>query len=255
MRRVGLIAAGVVLVVLLAGVGAWLALFRDTAEPVTVADAVTSFRTDTESTPSDVSPIPPGVYVYATNGYEKTDALIGITHRYPRRTTITVAAAPCGMTLTWRVLEGRSTTWTVCAGDDGWELRTQDERHTFFGRTETTTYDCGRTSIRPARPSVGSSWVVSCATSGAHESGRVLVVRRARLAVAGVAAEAWDVRKSTTFRGSIRGSAVYDFWFPTRPGVPLRIRMISRTTNDSPVGDVHYEEVATLRLLSLRPRR
>jgi hypothetical protein len=31
--------------------------------------------------------------------------------------------------------------------------------------------------------------------------------------------------------------------------------MISRTTNDSPVGDVHYEEDVVLRLLSLRPRR
>ena len=31
--------------------------------------------------------------------------------------------------------------------------------------------------------------------------------------------------------------------------------MVSRTTNDSPVGDVHYEERVTLRLTSLAPRR
>jgi hypothetical protein len=31
--------------------------------------------------------------------------------------------------------------------------------------------------------------------------------------------------------------------------------MTSRTTNDSPVGDVHYEEDVSLRLRSLVPRR
>jgi hypothetical protein len=31
--------------------------------------------------------------------------------------------------------------------------------------------------------------------------------------------------------------------------------MISHTTNDSPVGDVHYEEDVTLVLTSLKPRR
>ena len=66
-RRAGLIAAGVVGVVVLGGLGAWLALFRDTAEPVTVADAITSFRTETEGSVS-ASPIPPGVYVYSTDG-------------------------------------------------------------------------------------------------------------------------------------------------------------------------------------------
>ena len=108
--------------VALAGLGAWLALFRDTAEPVSVEDAVTSFRTETEAT-SGPLPISPGVYVYATNGYEKTDALTGVTHRYPSRSTITVAAAECGMSLTWRVLQGRSTEWTFCVTDEGWDLR------------------------------------------------------------------------------------------------------------------------------------
>src|SRR5206468_4801036 len=119
----------------IAGVVAWLALFRDTAEPVTVGDAVTSFRTETEP-PVGTSPIAPGVYVYATRGFETTDALTGVTHRYPLRSTITVTAAGCGMSLTWRVLKGRSTEWIFCVAGDGWELRTQDERHTFFGRTE-----------------------------------------------------------------------------------------------------------------------
>ena len=76
-------------------------LFRDTAEPVTVEDAITSFRMEPEGSAS-ASPIPPGVYVYGTDGSESTDALTGVTHRYPNRSTITGkssvrgTAAPAG---------------------------------------------------------------------------------------------------------------------------------------------------------------
>src|SRR5262249_45502230 len=147
-------------------------LLRDTAEPVTVGEAVTSFRTETERTPGTL-PVAPGVYVYATNGYEKTDALTGVTHRYPRRSTITVTAADCGMHLTWPVLKGGSTEWPLCVTDAGGKLRTQDGRHTFFGRTETTTYACENTPILPFPVSLKRSWPVSCSTDDAHETGVV----------------------------------------------------------------------------------
>ncbi len=239
----------------LAGLGAWLALFRDTAEPVSVEDAVTSFRTETDATRGP-SPIRPGVYVYATSGYEKTDALTGVTHRYPLRSTITVAASECGMSLTWRVLKGRSTAWTFCVTDEGWELRSQDERHTFFGNTESTTYLCQDTPIRPLRPPVGYRWRVSCATDGASESGVARLVERRRWSLQdGPTVSETLVRKSTRFTGEIRGTARYDFWFDDEAGVPTNVRMLSRTANDSPVGEVHYDEDVRLTLTSLHPRR
>jgi hypothetical protein len=255
-RRAGLIAAGVVGVVVLAGLGAWLALFRDTAEPVSVEEAITSFRTETESSAA-TSPIPPGVYVYGTDGYETTDALTGVTHRYPKNSTITVAAADCGVTLTWRVLKGRSTVWTFCHTDTGWELRSQDERHTFYGRTERTTYTCDRTPILPAHHVIGRTWVVGCAADGATETGTAQVVaRRPWWPVPGGEPRfSVVVRKVTTFSGDIRGHARYAFALDDVLGLPVRIDMTSRTTNDSPVGDVRYREDVVLRLLSLQPRR
>jgi hypothetical protein len=256
-RRAGLIAAGVAGVVVLAGLGAWLALFRDTAEPVSVEDAVTSFRTETETeVAAGPSPIAPGVYVYATRGYEKTDALTGVTHRYPSRSTITVAAAECGMSLTWRVLKGRSTEWTYCVTTEGWELRSQLERHTFFGRTEKTTYVCDDTPIwAPAPWPLESSGHVSCTTGDADETG-VIHSWAVSMRRFGTLFPALDVRKRTRFTGAIRGSAQYEFWLHVRPRIPpVRIAMMSRTTNDSPIGDVHYEEDVTLRLLSPEPRR
>ena len=254
-RRAGLIAA-VVGVVVLAGLGAWLMLFRDTAEPVTVEDAITSFRMEPEGSAS-ASPIPPGVYVYGTDGSESTDALTGVTHRYPNRSTIIVAAADCGVSLAWRVLKGRSTEWRLCQTDGGWQLRAQDERHTFYGQTERTTYICEDTPILPARHPLGASWPVECATDGATETGMArIVARRPWQPVAGGRSRASVlVRKVTTFGGDIRGFARYAFWFDEVTGLPVRLDMASRTSNESPVGDVHYREDVVLRLLSLEPRR
>jgi hypothetical protein len=254
-RRAALIAVAAVGVIVLAGAVTWFVAFRDTAEPVTVDDAVTSFRTETEPAPV-ASPIPVGVYVYATRGYEKTDALTGVTHRYPRRSTITVAAADCGVSLTWRVLQGRSTEWIYCMAPDGWELRSQDERHTFFGTAERTTYVCEDTPIRPAMAPVGTRWHVSCTTDGAEETGSGAVVARKRWSLRGGPTRTEElIRKTTRFTGGIRGAARHDLWFDSKSGVPVRVVMVSRTTNDSAVGDVHYEEDVTLLLTSLTSRR
>jgi len=253
MSKGWLMAAGVVVAIAVAGAAAWVVLFRDTAEPVGVGEAVTSFRTNTEIEHGR-SPIPEGVYVYSTRGFERTDALTGVTHRYPARSTVTVRAAPCGVTLLWRVLEGRSTEWTLCTTSDGWELRSQDERHTFFGRTETTTYTCEQTPIRPADGSP-VRWHVSCTTGDADETGVGSVVGTEPVEVAGSPVATEHVEKRTAFSGGIRGRARYDFWFARGSGVPVKIVMVSRTTNDSPVGAVTYDEDVTLRLISLRPRR
>ena len=252
MRRAGIIAAGCVGLAAVAAAGIWLAL-RDTAEPVDVEEAVTSFRGETTGA-AGASPIPEGVYVYRTDGYEKTDALTGVTHRYPTRSTITVAAAECGVRVTWRVLEGRSTEWTYCVTDDGLELWTQDERHTIFGSTQTTTYTCEQTPILPRDPSSGS-WPVRCTTGDSDETGVARVVPATMLRVGDAAVPVRHVRKVTTFAGAIRGSARHDLWFHEQVGIPVGIVMKSNTTSDSLIGDVAYEEDVTLTLLSLEPRR
>jgi hypothetical protein len=251
-RRAGFIATGVIGAFAVAIAAVWLLVLRDTAEPVTVGEAIESFRENTE-TPAE-SPIREGVYVYATAGFEKTDALTGVTHRYPKRSTITISATDCGVSLLWRVLKGRTTEWIYCTTPEGWALASQDERHTFFGRTEPTTYLCRGVPIRPAASSV-TSWSVSCSTDTSEERGAGSVVGREPIQVGGETVSAEHVRRASTFSGRIRGSSRHDVWFDSESGVPVRIVMVSRTTNDSPVGDVHYEERVKLRLTSLSPRR
>ena len=63
------------------------------------------------------------------------------------------------------------------------------------------------------------------------------------------------IRQLISLSGGTRGASTYNIWLDRKTGVPVRIAMVSRTTNDSPVGAVRYEEVVTLRLESLVPRR
>lgn len=233
--------------VAVAGVATWYLVFRDVAEPATVGDAVTSFREH----PGKGSPVPPGVYVYDTRGLEKTDALTGVTHRYPSRSTITVSGDQCGFQLRWSVLTGRSTAWSFCVEGGSWKLLRQDERHTFFGRTEHTDYSCPDFSFWTAVAS--SSY--TCTTGNATERGERRISPGPRVRVGRRLVPTILVRRTSTFAGAIRGSSRYDFVLDRRSGIPVRVVMESTTTNESPVGAVHYEEHVVLLLTSLTPRR
>ena len=256
MGRVGWIAAALAAVVLAGGgVVAWVVQSRSGSEPADVADAVAAFREATAGRAPLETPVPEGVYVYETAGREKTDALTGFTNRYPALSAITVTHAPCGARMRWDVLEGRSTTWDFCVTSTGWTLEKQDERHTFFGRTERTTYRCAGSPFRPAGDRPGVSLETRCTTGSTEERGSVRIVGLETLPVGAEEVETVHVRRTSSFTGETRGETTHDVWLHRETGVPVRIVMVSRTTNDSPIGDVHYEEDASLRLTSLVPRR
>ena len=191
--------AGVAAVGLL---GAWWFLLRDVSTPASVSDALAAYRQHGDG---GSSPIPPGVYVYATEGFEQTDALRGSTHKYPGTSTITVTGAPCGVRLRWDVLEGRSTTWTACTGPGEWSERSRDERHRFFGVTQKTTYTCTDTTFRPAVVRPGSTFTVSCSTGEAKEHGPGRVVGQETVDVGGTPVPTVHIRTTTTFTGATTG--------------------------------------------------
>ena len=237
------LASGVAVVV----ISVWYLALRDVAEPASVDEAVTSFRTH----PGRAGAVPAGVYVYATRGFEKIDALTGATHRYPARSTITVTDDSCGVRMRWDVLRGRSTDWWFCIRSDGWTLASQDERHTFFGHTDHRSYRCPHFVFWAS--STRSTY--ECTRGDATERGSQAVVGTARLGVGGAAAVSVHLRRTSSFAGASRGTSSYDLWLDRATGIPVRVLMVSRTTNDSPVGAVHYEEQVELRLTSLTPRR
>jgi hypothetical protein len=248
--RAGIGVAGGVAAASFAG---WYFVLRDVAEPTTVGEAVTSFRESRGR--SGKSAVPEGVYVYTTAGFERTNALTGVTHRYPPRSTITVTRDPCGFHMRWDVLRGRSTVWSICVLRTGWTVASQDERHTFFGRTERTTYLCqaGGRPFWPKLPTTARRYL--CSTPNATEHGLAGVAGRGDLTVGGSRLSTVHLVTTSSYTGAIRGTSRYDFWLDRRHGVPVRVALVSRTTNDSPVGGVQYDENVTLRLVSLTPRR
>jgi hypothetical protein len=255
MGRTGCFVLALVVAAILAATAvALLVLLGRGSEPTTVEDAVEAFRTELGGSAPVESPVPEGVYVYATDGYEKTDALTGITNRYPTRTTITVVRDDCGFRMRWDATQGRSTTWTVCRGPDGWTLASQDERHTFFGRTERTTYACVDTPLVPAGGESGTPARFRCSTGSAEERGSSRVTGRRSVRVAGRDVEVVEVRRVTTLTGASRGATRYDAWLD-RSGLPVQLVMRTQTVNDAPVGEVRYEEDVSLRLESLEPER
>jgi hypothetical protein len=247
------IAALLLLVIVVVVGGVWLAFFRDSAQPASIAEALAAYRERAERGPTR---IPSGVYVYATEGQESVDALGGARHNYPPRSTITVTAADCGTTLRWDVLRGRSTAWTTCTDDGGETLAAVAERHRFFGRTEHTDYTCSGTVARPAEHDPGMTWKVACDTaSGILERGTGTVISLTELPVAGAPVPVAHIRFRTTFAGSTRGETTRDMWVERETGLPVRVRLSTTTVNGSPIGDVTYRELAQLDLVSLTPRR
>lgn len=251
-RRALIALAGLACLLLALGAG-WLALFRDTAEPASIDDALAAYRAQAESGPTA---IPPGVYVYSTKGSESVDALGGTTHEYPTISTITVTPTGCGTALRWDVLRGRSTTWTQCTAADGGEaLARIDETHRFFGRTERTDYTCAGTTARPATAEPGATWEVSCRTAkGIVERGTGTVVSHEHLPVGTSSVPVTRLRFDTSFSGTTRGSTTREMWVERETGLPVRVVLRSTTVNPSLLGDVTYREGVQLDLASLTPR-
>jgi hypothetical protein len=245
-------AAGAVVV----ATGAWQLFLHDTAEPATVQRAVQRFRQDPmKATETERAGLAPGVYVYATVGSEKVDALGGAQHDYPARTTITVARGGCGWKLRWDGLKSRSTTWERCSTARGDVVRSTRETHRFFGTTQHTDYACGATLERPSGDVPGTTWPFRCTTAGATQKGAGRVVGRGLLAVGGSRVAVVHVRWETTLAGKTTGTSEQDEWLDRATGLPVRLVLASRTSTGSLVGDVHYEERVDLRLTSLLPRR
>lgn len=247
-------AVAVVAGLALAAAAGWYLLLRDEVVPAHVADAVAAYR-EHEVDAGNRSPIPPGVYLYKTDGFERTDALGGTTHRYPAISTLTVIPTRCGMSLRWDVLAGRHSTWQICVARNGWMQQTRDEQHTFFGVGDRTTYRCTGTMFRPHGDTPGTTFPVMCITDDTVERGRGRVAGREQRVVAGSAVASVHIRTTTSFTGATRGSATYDFRLERDTGLPVGIVLVSRTTNGSPIGDVHYEENVSLALESLSPKR
>lgn len=253
--RYGVISlVGGVLALAVAG-GAWLLAHRDSAPAASIDSAVARYR---ERAAAGETLMPAGVYTYRTTGFERISALGGARHRYPEATTITVTAAPCGVDLRWDGLKTRTTTWRICTGGEGGVLAHLDdweEIHTFYGQRDVSSWRCNPSPWLTGDEAVGTTTSYLCDGGNTTIDGSVVIVGEGILAVGAAPVDVLHVRVRAEEAGASRGEIVEERWVERETGLPVRMTVTVTTRNDSPIGNVDFEEQFDLRLLSLEPRR
>jgi hypothetical protein len=245
---IGLTLFGIVLLIAAAWAGGF--FLRDSSQAASISEALQRFRA-TEHGSSGLD----GVYIYTTKGSESINALGGVRHVYPAKTSITAIKVPCGIQLRWAALEKRSTTWTFCSTPAGVELRISDERHAFFGQSDHAVYRCSGRLLIPKKPVSGATKSFTCRSNRNLEVGATRVLGHASIEVGGRRVSAIRVSTGLTIRARDSGSEAIDWWLDSSTGLPLRVELRSRTSRKMWVGRVKYHENLNLRLLSLTPMR
>lgn len=249
-------------VVILVALGIAYVISRDSATPVDVAEAVDRYREEgsgadgsSTTTARAESPLAPaGVYVYETEGGEQVDVLGGATHGYPVQTTLTIAAAGCGLLQRWAPIEERWDEEQLCRTDAGLERQTLRTHHQFFGMADDQDFVCEEGYVvLPADPAVGDTWTTDCRSDDVHITGTGQVVGFEAREVAGSSVETVHVRIEETATGSSSGPSSDDYWLRASDGLLVERASSVQSRSDSPVGTASYEEQFSLRLTSLTP--
>lgn len=251
MQRAGRVAlwvgGGTAVFVAVIAVGVLL-MFRDSATPVTRAEATFGLG----SLESGTGVGDQGLYVYETTGFETASALGGSTHNYPAESFLSIRPDECGTTYRWQSLEERWDEITVC--DDG-SIDRFTSYHEWFGVEDLSVYVCDETAhFLPVGDE--TSWSFSCVNEGVTTQNWVFeVVGLEIVDVGGEAVEVLHIVASETLTGDTIGGGVIHRWIlPDRLLVVKESVEIANTTDShTPVGYVDYTEQYDLILTSLTP--
>ena len=268
---VGIVAAGLGVLVTLR------LLYRDSATPIPISQAVEEFRED--ATPDADDPastsVPPaepeptvdsndlartapeaGVYVYDTTGHEEIDALNGARHDYPATTTITVRSGDCGVIHRWDALEERFEEWETCWTDEGLSMPWYTAFHRFFGNDDRQDFVCEVEPLLIATdPTPGTSRTGVCRSADLVENVTITFAGPEMVMVAGTAVDTARLELSIEIDGNSTGAFESTMWLARDTGLVIRWSESGGSTTGSLIGDVHYDEDFSLSLTSLLPRR
>lgn len=262
-RRRWFAAAVAAVALVVAGYAAFRIATRESATPASVAASIGRFR----ALPAAARTLPPslrdrapepGVYRYATGGFEVSHVFGARRHPYPPTTAVTVSAAAGGCVQTrWDVLASRWDALLACRrADGGWRLVSQSEEHAFAGHVDRRAYRCTTASTYlPPRPAPGAHWAASCAIPGTTTSDSVRVLGTRTLTLDGRRTRTLLLRTTTRVSGETIGVGTTFTWILPRSGLVVRRTFANASASATVVGTVRYEERATLALDSPRPRR
>jgi hypothetical protein len=212
--------------------------------------------TDSGASPTARAEIEDGVYAYATEGYESTNALGGARHDYPKETPVTVRKADCGFTQRWQPLQERWDESHLCRSDASFDIATFTTFHEFFQRSQEQQFTCpAGSSVYRTNAKAGETWGWRCTAAGSAIETIVTVVGTETLDIGGRAVPTVRIKYDSKLSGANRGTQLQERWLHAESGLNVRIKTDIDTEADSPFGAVHYEEHYTITATSLTPRR
>jgi hypothetical protein len=223
-----------------------LALFRDSATPVTLDEA--TFGLGAIEAGSEVGD--QGLYVYQGTGFETADVLGGGRHDYPEQTYLSIRPEGCGNAYRWQALEERWTEHIVC--DDG-RLDRTISWHKWFGVEDLSDYVCDE-SARVLPIGDETTWAFSCENIGVTTVHWVYeVVGEEIITIGGEDIDVLHLTATETDIGATTGTGVHHRWVLTDPYLVVREQIEIDNSTESPVGPVAYVERIDMTLVSLVP--
>ena len=210
----------------------------------------------TQAPPQPIALVESGVYVYETTGSEHIDALSGVTHEYPPETTITVIADGCGVLLRWDALKERREEWRLCATPSGIELQTRSlQYHEFFDQETPEDVICDEPVIVvPVDDSESAAAALTCTIVDRPWLPVWEVLESDVRVVDGKPLDVRHVRMTIDDNDDHYEHYVAD-WLLAPSGLPVELSVNKQSKSPSVVGDVVYDEVVQLTLVSAEPLR
>ena len=215
--------------------------------------ATTTTTTTTTTIPAVHSLVAPGVYQYATRGFDRVDALTGARHDYPEITTMTAVPYGCGVRLRWDIAVERWDSWDWCL--DGGALRQSGwvGYHEFFGTPGRNDYTCAG-DPRPLDAPAGTTWQMTCRMADRTTTTFTgTVIEATTLTVAGSEVPVLHVRYEVEVVGESTGHQTVEGWYRITDGLPVREHLTIATKQDTVIGTTNFDEDYTIDLLTPTP--
>jgi hypothetical protein len=194
-----------------------------------------------------------GVYVFATRGYEETDALAGQRHDYPDESTLTIRNDGCTWTNRWQPLDERWEASDFCEKADGTTIKRYTMYHEFFQQGQTEDYDCDGYVMKPGVKG-GESWTFNCRSDNGTATSKVTVLGIETINVGGQNIRAVHYRYYITAKGANRGTMIQERWLSDNPRLMVRETQKADLAVSTPFGPAGYKEDFRIDLKSVEPR-
>lgn len=191
----------------------------------------------------------PGVYRYATDGWEELDVPRG-HRRFPEETTQTVVRTDCGYRVRWDPLEERWDENVMCLRDGTAVLAELRTYRSFFGRSVQQQFTC-----RAARPPQGAVWAARCESDDTTVTTVARPLGKRTMAVDGEQVAVRGLQVDSQLEGANSGERSAVLWHARHSGVLVHTEVSAELEVQGPFGMVDYREQYSLHLASQQPHR